>query len=63
MNTYYVLWTYAANYSSLLKIEAKSAEFAASHAMYFFGDEACKKAKVYVFDAPPCFTMNVQKED
>lgn len=53
MKTFYVLWTYIANYSRLLPIKADTAEDALKESVGYFGPEFHKKATVYVFDSPP----------
>ena len=55
MRTFYVLWTYIANYSRLMKVSAKDATEAAESAM--FGPGFDEKATVYVFDVPPAMIV------
>ena len=57
MKTFYVLWTYIANFSRLLKVEAKDADAALQCTVgwYMESDNPAfrDKATVYVFDSPP----------
>lgn len=57
MKTYYVIWTYAANYSKLTEIKATGPREAIEKSCYFnvYNPEFQKNGKVYVFDAPPVF--------
>lgn len=50
---YYVLWTYIANYSSVLEVEATSPSQALDVATGFFSKDFHAKASVYVFDHEP----------
>ena len=56
MKTYYVLWTYIANYSELREIEARSPEEAHKAMTDWFGPEFHAKATVYIFDKAPVMT-------
>jgi hypothetical protein len=62
MKTFYVLWTYQANYSGLLEVPAESAEKACKQVLNFWAPDFAKKACVYVFDTKPAFVHN-QKQD
>lgn len=53
MYKYYVLWTYVANFSSLIEVEATSPEHARSLTTDFFGEDFKEEGTVYVFAAPP----------
>lgn len=55
-HTYWVLWTYVANYSSLMKVEADSPEQAKEKVCDWYGPEFLKKAHIYVFDKEPVYT-------
>lgn len=57
--TYWVLWTYVANYSErLLEVGGcASPEDAAKRATVFFSDDFHKKATVYVFDQKPMLVV------
>jgi hypothetical protein len=52
---YWVLWTYVANYSSLVEVDAESGEDAADKVTGFFSKDFQQKASVYVFDREPSF--------
>jgi hypothetical protein len=54
---YYVLWTYIANFSSVIEVEAETSEAAVKIATYGFSDDFHKKARIYVWDTPPVLTM------
>ncbi len=58
MKTYYILWTYIANYSELHKVRADSPELAIKSFTGCFSEDFQKKAKIYVFDAPPIMFMD-----
>lgn len=53
MNQFYVLWTYSANFSRLMPIQASDAAEAVKATCGYFSDDFKKKATVYVFDTPP----------
>jgi hypothetical protein len=53
MNTYWILWTYSANYSELVEVKAKNPTHAIEVATAFYSADFKKKATVYVFDHPP----------
>lgn len=59
MKKYWVLWTYIANYSSLIEVDAESGEDAADKVTGLFSKDFRKKASVYVFDRPPTFMQKV----
>lgn len=65
MKTYYVLWTYIANYSRLMQVVASDA----AHAHHLTADGMSEdfrlKATVFVFDTPPAHIVHkgVQMED
>jgi hypothetical protein len=61
MRTYYVIWTYAANYSKVMPIQAASAQQAAQAATSLFSDDFREKGSVYVFDTPPAFSKVADK--
>ena len=56
MKTFYVIWTYLANYSEVRPVQAGSSEEAADAATSFFSKDFQQKGTVYVFDHPPVFT-------
>jgi hypothetical protein len=58
VKTYWVLWTYSANYSELRRIEADSPEKAKDAATCLYGPDFHNKAMVYVFDRAPVLTMD-----
>jgi hypothetical protein len=58
MKKFYVLWTYMANFSSLMEIDAKDAEEARKITVGYFGPEFHKVACVYVFDTAPVMSHN-----
>lgn len=58
MKQFYVLWTYVANFSRLISIQAESAEQAYNMACGYFGKDFTKKATVFVFDSPPCMIQH-----
>lgn len=54
MQDYYILWTYAANYSDRpVKIRAHNAKEAVRSFAKFYSDDFQKKATVYAFTEPP----------
>ena len=55
---FYVLWTYAANYSSLMTVAAKDAEEARALTVGLYGPDFHKAACVYVFDTAPALYHN-----
>lgn len=57
MKKFWVIWTYSANYSKLMEIEAKDAEEAAKRATFLYGDRFHKEANIYVFDTKPAFQV------
>jgi len=58
MKTYWVLWTYIANYSRLMCVEeAKSPEEAIQRTTGYFGADFQQKATVYVFDHKPALVV------
>lgn len=57
MKTYYVLWTFAANYSKLMEIPAESAEEAKNAVLWLWGKEFRDTCNMYVFDTPPVIKM------
>lgn len=56
MNTYWVMWTYIANYSKPIRVEAKDADEAIKLTCGYFSDDFHKKASIYVFDREPVMT-------
>lgn len=58
MKTFYVLWTYMANYSNLREVQAESAEEALNQTVVYMSDHFKKHGKVYVFDKPPVATYS-----
>lgn len=57
MKKFWVLWTYIANYSRLLEVEAESAEDARKRATDMFSHDFHRKANIYVFDHAPVFCL------
>ena len=55
MKKFWVLWTYVANYSNLIEVDAESAEDAAKRVTGFFSKDFSQKGSVYVFDKAPAF--------
>lgn len=53
MKTFYVLWTYVANYSRLFKIDARDKEEALAASTGYYGVDFKTKGSVFVFDTPP----------
>lgn len=53
MKTFYVIWTYVANYSGLITVEAESADAAKQQVLDRYGAEFADAARIFVFDAPP----------
>lgn len=53
MRDFWVLWTYIANYSGLIRVSATSEEDAAEFMRRRYGDEFKQKATIYVFDKKP----------
>lgn len=60
MKTFYVIWTYIANYSAVHEVQGESAHLVAENVVRGFSDDFAKKATVYVFDRPPAFTYKRQ---
>lgn len=58
MVKFWVLWTYVANYSKLIEIEAASPAQAINNTTGFFSDDFRKKATVYCFDRAPMMTQS-----
>lgn len=56
LKSYWVLWTYIANYSKLTRVEARDAEDAMDMVTGHFSKDFQKKATVYVFDREPILT-------
>lgn len=52
---YWALWTYVANYSNLIEVDAESAEDAADKVTGLFSKDFQQKASVYVFDRAPAY--------
>ena len=57
MKKFWVLWTYSANYSSLMEIEASSAKEASERATGFFSTDFHKRGNIYVFDKAPAYKI------
>lgn len=57
MKTFYVFWTYIANYG-YSQIEARDEEHAAKIIYDGFSDDFRQKGEVYVFDKPPVFLIS-----
>ncbi len=57
MRKFWVLWTYSANYSKLMEVEANSAEDAAKRMTWLYGDRFQSEANIYVFDKAPAFQV------
>lgn len=53
MKTYYVLWTYVANYSKLMEVQATCSEDAVKQCTFLYDKYFFDKANIYVFDTPP----------
>ncbi len=53
MQSFWVMWTYVANYSTLTEMKANSAQEAHDAITGYFGADFKKNATVYVFDRPP----------
>lgn len=51
--TFWVLWTYVANYSHLIEVRAPTADDAARRATAGYSADFRKRATVYVFEHPP----------
>lgn len=58
LKKYWVLWTYVANYSKLIEVEAESGQDAADKATGLFSKDFQKKGNVYVFDREPAFVKS-----
>ncbi len=56
MKSYWVMWTYIANYSKPIHVRAETAEDAIDQACGFFSADFKKKASIYVFDREPVLT-------
>ena len=52
-STYYVLWTWQANYSEVITVKAFSPKEAKDMAVGFYGNQFQAEAKIYVFASPP----------
>jgi len=61
MKTFYVLWTYIANYSSLMEVKAETPGAALHTATRHYSDDFIQKATVYVFDTPPVLVRSPDK--
>lgn len=57
MRTFYVLWTYIANFSRLMPVRAETAEEAYMESCGHLSEDFRAKATVYVFDAPPALIV------
>lgn len=55
LRKFWVIWTYSANYSGLLEVDAESASDAADKMTGLFSKDFQKKGVVYVFDHAPAF--------
>lgn len=53
MKTYYILWTYSANYSCLKEVKAASPREALDATTGYFSSDFQSKGTVYVFDRAP----------
>ncbi len=54
MKTYWLLWTYIANYSDKpLRVQAKDPKEAADSLRRMYSDDFAKKATIYVLDVEP----------
>ncbi len=53
MKDFYLIWTYSANYSPLMKVRAESALSAQRVVTDFYGPDFRAKASVFVFEQPP----------
>lgn len=57
MKTYYVLWTYIANFSTLMPVKANTAEEALAETCGYVHDDFKQKATVVVFEHPPALVQ------
>jgi hypothetical protein len=62
VKTFYVLWTYVANFSRLHEVQGESAEAVAENLLNGFSGDFREKATIYVFDRPPAFTYTPPKK-
>ena len=63
MHTYFVFWTYIANYSEKgYMIQADSPEEAAAEVRNMFGGDFAVKAKIYVHRNKPCYISEPPKK-
>lgn len=53
MKSYWVMWTYIANYSKPVRVEAKDAEDAIDKVCGYYSKDFQQKASIYVFDREP----------
>lgn len=64
MKTYWVMWTYIANYSERpIKVTAESPEHAIKLTTGYYSDDFKKKASVYVFDREPVLWIGGRSKD
>lgn len=57
MKSYWVIWTYCANFSAPRRVEAADAQQAADRATAHYSDDFRRAASVYVFEAPPVLSV------
>jgi hypothetical protein len=55
MKDYYVIWTYVANYSSMMVVSAEDEVSACEKVYAVFGQDFRKRATVYVWSTPPAY--------
>lgn len=57
MKLWYVLWTYSANYSRLMKVQAATGEEAAQIVTTGFSADFRTRGSVFVFDHEPTYML------
>lgn len=62
VKTYYVLWTYIANFSKLMSVQADSPREALDKATGLFSSDFKHKGNVYVFDRPPVLVQGSEAD-
>lgn len=62
--TYYVHWTYVANYCSTpLRITATSPEAALTQVLELFSDDFAAKGSIYIYESAPVITVREGRRD
>ena len=61
MNKYYIVWTYMANYGTMVR-KADSAKAAAESVLRGFSADFARLGNVSVFDQPPAYQFDHGKE-